>query len=209
MAVRVRAATAAEVMHFLELWPETMGSAIVGREAALGAWKAIVQHPYFVTAVVEADPPMDGQRLVGFGSACFVSAAFSDEAIQNPRPGLNDRFIAACAAGNGFLNRQQIAACNARMGVDVLQTHGNAVKGPTEAQQGEIYAALALAFFHLVRGYRLRTVLAERSSEFHERYVRRVSTQIVEFPEAGRLLRYTTREGAEAIPGSIPFLRYQ
>ena len=54
----------------------------------------------FYCAMVESEIPIAGRRIVGFGASTFVQAAFAEQELTDPRPGLNTRIIASIASGH-------------------------------------------------------------------------------------------------------------
>ena len=70
-----------------------------------------------VSAVFECDPPIEGQRMVGFGAAVFVSAEFADSELGSLRSHLNARLIKRVHAGKPpLLTAAGIAQGNAGSG---------------------------------------------------------------------------------------------
>src|SRR6185312_16686802 len=79
----------ADLSACLETQPACLGDAIVGRAEALRVWKHLVGEAGFHASVIES-----GRQIVACGMGVFVSGAFADQEIANPRPGLNSRIIA-------------------------------------------------------------------------------------------------------------------
>jgi len=207
MLVRWRRIKGAEVVECLSIEPRQIGDFVVGREKALQIWRELADHSSFFAVAVEADPPFGSQRLVGFGAACFVQPEFTDETIRNPRPRIQDRFIASFASPNPvILRRDELARQNASVGVDVIQLYAIVVESLPMPQMLETQLALGAAFYEVTRGYRLHTVFAEVFTELGKQYARSVGGAVVEFPETGALLSYGTRETAERNPGSAAAL---
>ena len=107
----------ADLSECLDIQPACLGDQIVGRRTALRVWKALLDHPSFLANVIESDRPIAGHKIVACGMGVFVTTAFADREIRNPRPGLNSRIIAAIASGESVvLSRAQIGAGNAGEG---------------------------------------------------------------------------------------------
>jgi hypothetical protein len=184
-----------------------MGAGLVGPDAALVVWAHLQRDPYFVSAVFEADPPIRGHRLVGFGASVFVSAAFMDAEIATPVADINSRVIASIHTGRSVvLNRAQIGRANAGEGLDVVIPFGiwrHEVMTPDE--NVEVRTALPMAFTELNAGYQLRRILWETACEPQEQFARLsgVYRAIGVFRESGRVLNLTDRGDAPNIPASL------
>lgn len=207
MPITWRPATAADLLACLELQPAQRGAGLVGLEAALQVWKRLQRDPFFVSSVFEADPPICGHRLVGFGASVFVSAEFMDAEIAHPRPDINSRLIASVHRGQSvLLTREEIGRANAGGGVDILIPYGTwreEIMSPDEA--AEARTAVPMAFTELHAGFRIRRILWETLSGPQERFARSsgVYEAIGEFPELGRVLNLTAREDAFGVPASL------
>ncbi|HEX4486367.1 MAG TPA: hypothetical protein VH088_08890 [Terriglobales bacterium] len=171
------------------------------RASVLALWKHLRVHPYFMS--VAAIRTEDSQ-IVACASTAIVSARFTDEELANPRPGLDARFLEACAAGLPVVSsRDQVAKANAGAGVDFLHFSGYMRSGLALAEQLQIYAPLWAQFVKFARGHRIRTVFAECIDEFFKRSARAGGTPVVEFPETDSLLNSATREIVGVNPASV------
>ena len=74
-----RASCKQDLIDCLEVQPRRIGVEYVGRSEALRAWKELVQSRSFNSDVIEAEPPIDGHRIVGYGASVFVSPKFAFE----------------------------------------------------------------------------------------------------------------------------------
>jgi hypothetical protein len=105
----------------LSVDPARIGTELVGYGRAIDAWKELMGSCSFQSAVIEADPPIAGHRIVAFGASAFVSRAFAGEEISNPRPGLNARIIASVAGHKSVvLNQAQLRSANTEEGLDLV-----------------------------------------------------------------------------------------
>src|SRR5262245_50399655 len=108
----------ADLSKCLEIQPECLGDEVVGHSTALRVWRTLLDNPAFQANVIESERPLAGHKIVGCGMGVFVTKAFADREIRNPRPGLNSRIIAGVASGESVvLTRTQIAAGNAGDGI--------------------------------------------------------------------------------------------
>src|SRR5437868_14651188 len=100
-----------DLLKCLEIQPACLGDQIVGRSTALRVWKAFLHEPSFKANVIESERPLAGHKIIACGMGVFVTKAFADREIRNPRAGLNSRIIAGVVLGESIvLSRAQIAA---------------------------------------------------------------------------------------------------
>ena len=141
----------------------SMGHELVGPDRALAAWRILTKGPAFIGAIVEADQPVAGSRILGFGCTALVSEAFASGELANPQPGLNARIIAGVSAGTfSVLTREQIARDNTYGGLYAVILYSFLRRrdlSPDEIDQVASVLVRAAMHFHL--GYRLRLVLRE------------------------------------------------
>jgi hypothetical protein len=105
----------------LSVDPARTGEELVGHDRAIDVWSNLMQSCSFNAAVIEADPPIAGHRIVAFGASVFVSRAFAEQEISNPRPGLNARIIASVDSSQpAVLNKAQFRSANTKDGLDVV-----------------------------------------------------------------------------------------
>ncbi len=174
MPITWRPVTAADLIPCLALQPGQRGAGLVGEEAALVVWRRLQRDPLFIGAVFEANPTIRGHRLVCFGASVFVSSAFTDAEIANPRCDINSRVIASVHAGEPVvLTREQIARANAGVGLDSVILYGVwSEEIMTPDQAAEARTAVPTAFIQLQAGYRTRRFLWESASQPQERFAR-------------------------------------
>jgi hypothetical protein len=77
----------------LAINPGRIGDELVGRARAIEIWKFLIRSRCFTSTVIEAPRAPGENCVVGFGSAVFVSGAFADAEVSDPRPGVNSRLI--------------------------------------------------------------------------------------------------------------------
>src|SRR5688572_5131790 len=147
----------------LEIQPACMGDQIVGRSAALRVWHSLLDNPGFQANVIESQRPLSGHKIVACGMGVFVTRAFADREIKNPRPGLNSRIIAAIASKESVvLSRTQIGEGNAGDGIDFVNLYGTWQDGIMNADQlAEVHALLGTSFVEHFAGYHFNRVLKE------------------------------------------------
>src|SRR5215471_11177370 len=152
-----------DLSRCLEIQPECLGDQIVGRSTALRVWRALLDNPAFQANVIESERPLAGHKIVACGMGAFVTKAFADAEITNPRPGLNSRIIAGIASEEPVvLSRQQIAAGNAGEGIDFVNMYGTWRDGIMNTDQlAEAQALLGTSFVEAFAGYRFNRVLKE------------------------------------------------
>jgi hypothetical protein len=197
----------------LEMQPACMGDRIVGRSTALRVWKSFLDDPAFQANVIESERLLAGHRIVACGMGVFVSRAFADREIRNPRPGLNSRIIAAVASGEPVvLTRAEIAAGNAGEGIDFVNMYGTWRDGIMNADQlAEVHALLGTSFVDHFAGYRFNRVLKEAIGHSSIALARATGTYrlVAEFRESDSALFVVTRESALTAPYSVAARMYR
>jgi hypothetical protein len=210
-----RAISEPDLFHCLELQPACMGDQIVGRSAALRVWKSLLENPAFLANVIESERPLSGHKIVACGMGVFVTAAFVDRELGNPRPGLNARIIAAIASGESVvLSRAQIGAGNAGGGIDFVNLYGTWRDGILNADQlAEVHSLLGTSFVEHFAGYRFNRVLKEAVGHSRIALARATGTYrlVAEFRESGSALAVATPDSVLSAPYSVAarIYRYQ
>jgi hypothetical protein len=196
-----------DLSECLDIQPACLGDQVVGRRAALGVWKSLLEHPSFQANVIESDRPIAGHRIVACGIGVFVAKAFADQEIRNPRPGLNSRIITGFASGEPVvLNRDQIAAGNAGEGLDFVNMYGTWRDGIMSAGElAEAQALLGSSFVEHFAGYRFNRVLKEAIGHSRIELARSTGTYrvVAEFPETESALVLATPETVSGAPYSV------
>ena len=202
-----RPITESDLSKCLEIQPACVGDQIVGRSAALRVWKSLLDNPSFQANVIESERPLSGHKIVACGMGVFVTKAFADREIQDPRPGLNSRIIAGIASGESVvLSRAQIGEGNAGEGNDFVNMYGTWRDGILNPDQlAEVHALLGTSFAEHFAGYRFNRVLKEAIG--HERIALARATgtyrMVAEFEESGSALAVATRESILTAPYSV------
>lgn len=203
----------ADLAKCLEIQPACLGDQIVGAAAALRVWKSLLDNAAFHANVIESERPVSGHKIVGCGMGVFVTKAFADLEIKQPRAGLNSRIIAALAHGDAVaLSRDQIGEGNAGEGVDFVNMYGTWREGIMNAQQlAEVQALLGTSFVEHFAGYRFNRVLKEAMGQAQIALARATGTYrvIAEFRETDSALVVVTRESALAAPYSVAATMYR
>jgi len=209
----------------LSVDPARTGEELVGHDRAIDVWSNLMQSCSFNAAVIEADPPIAGHRIVAFGASVFVSRAFAEEEISNPRPGLNARIIASVDSGQpAVLNKAQLRSANTKDGLDLVILYPTWRKGLLNRQQiSEAQMLLASSFLQDHLGFRLNRLITEmlddeeRQSYAEATGVWRTVSDFGEFysqhPNThwnrGRSLAVITRTEAFRVPGHIIAMLFQ
>jgi len=214
-----RALREEDLISCLDIDPRRVGAELVGKDRAIEAWKALMRSGVFQSAVIESDPPVAGHRIVAFGAAVFVSRAFADQEISNPRPGLNARVIASVDSGNPMvLSESQLRSANTDGGLDLVILCPQLRKDILDADQTtEAQMLIASAFVELHVGFRLNRFLIESLDDEERRDLVEASgvwksvSHFEEFyrahPETpwsrSRSLSVVTKEEAFRVPGQV------
>jgi hypothetical protein len=203
----------ADLSKCLEIQPECLGDQTVGRTTALRVWSALLDNPAFKANVIESERPIAGHKIVACGMGVFVTKAFADGEIRNPRPGLNSRIIAGLASGESVvLSRTQIGAGNAGEGLDFVNMYGTWRDGIMNADQlAEAQALLGTSFVEHFAGYRFSRVLKEAIGHSRIALARATGTYrlVAQFQESESALAVVTRESALAAPYSVAATMYR
>src|SRR5215813_3274979 len=202
-----------DVSECLNIQPACLGDQIVGRRTAIGVWKSLLDHPSFHANVIESERAIAGHKILACGMGVFVTKAFADGEIRNPRPGLNSRIIAGLASGESVvLSRTQIGAGNAGEGLDFVNMYGTWRDGIMNADQlAEAQALLGTSFVEHFAGYRFNRVLKEAIGHSRIALARATGTYriVAEFQESESALAVVTRDSVLAAPYSVAATLYR
>jgi hypothetical protein len=205
--MRWRPFSAADLQTCLEIQPACLGDGIVGRRTALRVWTALLETPAFHGNVIESEHPLGGQTIVACGMGAFVTRAFADREIEDPRPGLNSRIIAAVAAKEHvILSRDQIGEGNAGDGLDFVNMYGAWREGiMSAAQLAEVQALLGTSFVEHFAGYRFNRVIKEALGPSQIALARATGTYriVAEFQEHGSALAVVGPDSVVSAPYSV------
>lgn len=203
----------ADLSKCLDIQPECLGDQIVGRSTALRVWKSLLDNPSFQANVIESERPLAGHKIVACGMGVFVTKAFADLEIGNPRPGLNSRIIAGIASGESVvLSRAQIGAGNAGEGLDFVNMYGTWRDGIMNADQlADVHALLGTSFVEHFAGYRFNRVLKEAIGHSRIALARATGTYrlVAEFQESESALVVATRDSVLTAPYSVAAALYR
>jgi hypothetical protein len=178
----------------------------VGREAALRAW--LFSQRAFRGIALESET-----EVIGLPASVFVLPEFMSAEVEDPRPCVNSRVIAALAQGRPvLLPDDRVGACNATAGIDVVNILGSwRDRAWTSDEMSQITALLAESFLECHRGYRMRRLLREAPNARELRMVRASGAfrLLATFPESA--IAFLTKEDTLAVPFSVLRLvfRYQ
>src|SRR5262245_10948145 len=208
-----RPITEADLSKCLDIQPACIGDGIVGRSAALRAWRDLLDSPAFQANVIESDRPLAGHKIVACGMGVFVTRAFADREIRNPRPDLNSRIISGVASGESVvLSRAQIGAGNAGEAIDFVNMYGTWCDGIMNADQlAEVQALLGTSFGDHFAVFRFNRVRKEAIGQSRIALARAAGTYrlVAEFPESKSALVVVTRESVLTAPYSVAATMYR
>jgi hypothetical protein len=203
----------ADLSPCLEIQLACLGDQIVGRRTALRIWKTFLDNPAFQGTVIESELPIAGHKIVACGLGVFVTRAFADREINDPRRGLNSRIIASVGAREPvLLSRAEIGEGNAGEGLDFVNMYGTWRDGIMNPDQlAEVHALLGTSFVEHFAGYRFNRVLKEAIGDSRIALARATGTYrlIAEFPESESALAVVTRESALTAPYSAAATIYR
>jgi hypothetical protein len=206
MSMTWRPSTLNDIEPGLSIQVDNRGDGLVGRKAALDAWKYLFHETFCISVVLESSPPIQGHTLVGFGAALLVSSRFMDAEAAHPQPDVASRIIASVHSGHPVsATWNDVARANAGKGVDVVvfSAWRDEILTPMERQDARILSVSS--FVETLAGFRVRRILQETTCEpTRDFVVRSVEFRtIAEFPELERTIHLMTRESATVMPGSV------
>jgi hypothetical protein len=156
----------AELEECLSINPKGMGHELVGRARALAVWHWLLKTRSFQGFAIESDQPIQGHRIVGFGASAFVSAAFAERELADPKPGLNARLVSGIACGQAIVpSAKQVGYENAqgRLHLIVLQG-GSMLEVLTPEQCQDVLRQVSLGVIGCLDGYQVCRALMETPS---------------------------------------------
>ena len=207
MPITWRLATLNDIERGLSIQPKYRGDALVGVQAAVGAWKHLFRDRFFNSGVFESSSLPRSHRMVGFGASVLVSSEFAEAELADPRPNINSRVIASIHSGRSVLaTPHEVARANAGDGVNVLilcVTSRHEILTPPDLKETQTLSASGFVQAHA--GYRVRRVFQEAAADPEDDFLRRSNEfrLVADFPESGRRLFLMTRESVHDLPGSL------
>jgi DNA-binding CsgD family transcriptional regulator len=207
-----RGARDEELPPCLDIQPRHAGYELAGAERGLGAWRALLRSPSFQSAVIEADLPIAGHRILAFGASVFVRRPFADEELSNSRPSLAGRIIASMDRGQpAVLDAAELRSANTDGHLDlvILSRHWRAdiLRGEDLA---EAKALLGMAYLRIHAGFRLDRIITENLDEQEEENTHSTGLwKTVGRFGPGRSLSLLTRDEGLRVPGGISALLFQ
>lgn len=171
------------------MFPQDCGEDLLGHDAAVSLWRRIIGLPATSSVVIQADRPVHGSTLVGFGSASFISRSFADDAVAHPRPGLNRRILMESAQGNSpILSARELKRDNTIGGLNLITMSGTvrpACEDDPELVR-QVSLLLSRSFYEAHRGYRLQRLLFEVTEQvLRQRPHRMRSSPILRYSQTG------------------------
>ena len=117
--------------------------------------------------MIEAARPSGTHRIVGFGSAVFVSRAFALAELSDPRPRINSRILASIDSGRSdLLSKAQLRCGNTRGGLDMVILFSSWRRDALGMEDvSEVCATTAGRFLEQHLGYRFHRLIMETVGE--------------------------------------------
>lgn len=201
-----------------------MGHELVGRERTLQVWQVLIESPAASAVVVEADQPVGGSRVVGFGCGVFVSEDFAARELADPRPGVSARVIESLVTGkSALLSRKQVGQGNSGAGLDFIILYSVLRTDPITGDPSvEHLNRMFAAVWQTLAGYRFRVILREAVGEANIRHVewQKVFRRVSDYGEfhsrnpgnswgRDRVLFTMDESDASAVAGSLYHVLFQ
>ena len=195
-----------ELDEALSVHPRIIGDELIGRRRAVAAWRSLLSNPAFAHVVLEFDRPVRGCRVAAFGASVFVSSAFVDDELRDPRPGLNARLIATIDAHcSAVVSLAELRRANTFDGLNFVCLAATWRRDALSPEQvAEVEAQMAVASLETFGGYRLRVVVTELRDgvDMAQAEAWRVF-KIIRFQPALGGLAVCDRSQALSVPGSV------
>jgi len=187
-----------------------IGEELVGRTRAIEIWRGLVSSRCFSSTVIEAAWPPGGHRIVGFGSAVFVSRAFALAELSDPSPGVNSRIIASIDSGcSVVLSEAQLRFGNTRDGLDMVILFSSWRQNVLSPEGvSEVSSTMSSRFLERHLGYRfhrlmLETVGAAEAAHNEAMHMWRLVRKFDGPDQVTRSLWVITQEEALSMTGSV------
>lgn len=200
----------ADLADCFKIEPRHLGAEIVGREAALKVWKALVRSRCFNSVVIESGTP---KRIVASGSSVFVTPDFATEELERPRPFLNSRIIASIASKRSVILPEAVfSGEETHSPLDFVILNGDYLTDSlSQDELDEVQMLLPFTFMEAHLGYRLNRILIEWTGETQRQFHHSsgVWRAVETFAQEDRGLSILTRKDALAVSGSIAAALFQ
>ena len=161
--MRLRLTRPEDLAAAVRLVPDAYRYSPAARRALPDIWAGLMREGRLGTGLVEDPARPPAERLRGIGLSVFVTDAFADHALAEPRPYLNARLHEMILAGDApILTRREIAAANTGAGLTLLPLHF--LTPSFDATDPEVLRALVAGndLFRIVHGgYRIRRMFKE------------------------------------------------
>lgn len=126
-------------------------------------WSELLRSGRLISGVVEELSAPPGKQLLGVGLSVFVSDAFADDILVNPRPYANARLHDMLLAGHSLvLNPREIAQHNLNGGLNLMPLHFcTASLNFRDPQVMRILSAAQELFRIMHAGYRVKRIVKD------------------------------------------------
>ena len=213
MPITWRPAISHDIESCLAIQPSNRGDGFLDVKSALESWERLLQSSFFLSAVLESDPPVKGHRVIGFGSAILVNSQFANAEIANPRPYLASRIIRSLDIGpSAPATRDLVAKANAQNGIDVVILYTAWREEILNAEERyAVRVALTTSLAEVLSGFRIHRIIAETATQAPTDLHRNSPEYrtVAEFPAIGHVIHLMTRASGTALPGSIANLIFK
>ena len=105
MAITSRPATLADIDRCLSIQPLYLGNALVGRRAAVDAWKQLARDGFSASSVLESTSPATGRSdrglwCFGVSCTCLRECRVGESSPGHQLPGHSKRALGPVGIGN-------------------------------------------------------------------------------------------------------------
>ena len=196
----------------LAIEPRHLGDELVGRKQALASWSELIRTRSFNSIVVE-DETERGRRPIAFGASAFVTAWFADEELNQPRPGLADRFIQSLSSPRpAVLSNKEAASASVSKPMDILMLCGSWLRQSLHPEQvRQVQMLLPFGFVECHTGYPLHRIFNETVARTQREF--QFSSGVFElvkhYPCGERSLLMMNEASACSVSGSMAIKLYR
>lgn len=190
----------------LEIEPRHLGDRLVGRKQAMASWSELIHKRSFNSIVVE-DETARGQRPIAFGASAFVTAQFADEELNQPRPGLVDRFIQSLSSPRpAILSDKEVTSASASKPMDLVMLCGSWLRQELQPEQiTQVQMLLPFSFVECHTGYPLHRIFNETVTQDQRefQFSSGVFELVKDYPDRERSLLMMNQASARSVSGSM------
>lgn len=171
--LRFRLATKADLPTCRELLHPGIHLSARCRDRLPDMWGTLIAQDAMNLTIIEDRALPKAKAIEGCGATMFVSDAFAEDALNNPRPFLAARIYEAILAGSSpALPEHAVGHANASTGLALVVLHfGLRNHDLSDPRTQQVLQAASAAFYFFHSGYRLNVIVNEVFGTQHLEYM--------------------------------------